>query len=138
MEAGALMASGVRIENLRSFQSDLKRAEDASTREMTAALKKAGDPIVQLAGSLSPRGPTGRLRGSYRAQVRGTTGKIESSVPYGGGAEWGARGKFAGFNRYGAPGTRFAGRAVEEKADEVGDIIMEELKEIVTLHGWAS
>lgn len=130
------MAGRVEIENLRAFQRDLRAAADASPRELTAALKKAGDPVVKRAAQLSPR-LTGALAGSYKAQVRGTTGSIQSGVPYGAGAEWGTKGKWSGFTKYGPPGSRFAGLAVDDAAEEIAEIIAKELQDIVELHGWA-
>ena len=57
-------------------------------------------------------------------------------MPYGAGAEYGQRGKWAGFERYGRRGERFATRALETQADEVQRIITEELQELITMNGW--
>lgn len=130
------MIKEVRITNLREFRRDLRQAIDATPRELSNALKRAGDPIVKRAGQLAPR-RSGRLAKSYRARARGTTGFITSLAPYGAGAEWGVQGRWRGFARHGARGSRFAGRAIDEKADEMLELVFEEIEEIVTIHGWA-
>ena len=128
---------GIVIPNLPEFRRVLQAAENATTSELVKALKVAGEPITARAGSLAPMGPTGRLKAGYRASVRGTTGRIVSAVPYGAGAEWGSRGKWSGFNRYGARGSRFATKALDEVSDEVERILTEGLHDILTIHGWA-
>lgn len=130
------MASGIAIENLSQFRRDLRRAESASPRLLTAGLKRAGAPVVKRAGSHAPK-LTGALARSYKASVRGTTASIVNRMPYSGGAEWGQRGKWVGFTRYGSPGSRFAGRAVEELTDEIAEAVSKELEDTLTLLGWA-
>ncbi len=134
---------GIEITNLRAFRTQLRRAEDATPRELSAAIRKAGAPVVERAAQLAPR-RTGDLSKSYRIRTSGTTGQIYSSVPYGPGAEWGLHGKWRGFRRYPAFGTgaatgrgRFAWRAVVERQEEIAQTIADELREIVELHGWA-
>lgn len=130
------MPASVKIEGLAEFRRALRSASDASPRELSAALRRAGEPIVARAATLAPR-RSGALAGSYAPRVSGLTAQIASRVPYGPGAEWGTRGKFAGFTRYGAPGSRFAGRALEETSDEVARIVEDELRDIAEIHGWA-
>jgi hypothetical protein len=101
------------------------------------ALKAAGEPVIAQASAESPQ-ITGALAGSYRASVRGVTGEITSGVPYGAGAEWGARGKWTGFARYGSPGSRFAGRAVQDKEAEIELILERGLRNLFEIHGWAT
>lgn len=129
---------GIVIPNLPAFRAALKASETGTTKELILALKTAGEPVVKRAGELSPLGPTGNLKASYKATVRGTKGEVRSGVPYGPGAEWGQRGKWSGFNRYGVRGSRFATRALDEKADEVAEIITTQLNDILTIHGWAT
>lgn len=128
----------VQIENLAAFRRDLKAAKDSSPRELAKGIKAAGVPVVdrakQLAGAASR---TGAHAGGFRAATSGARGNIVNRVRYAGGAEWGSRGKWAGFNRYGARGSRFASRALDEKAEDVGRIILEELKRVIELMGWA-
>jgi hypothetical protein len=128
---------GIVVPNLPAFRAALKAAEGATPRELTTALKAAGAPIIERAARLAPS-VTGALSGSYRATVRGNTGKVTSTVPYGPGAEWGRRGKWKGFERYGVAGSRFATRALDEVSDEVADLITRGLNDILTIHGWAS
>jgi hypothetical protein len=132
------VTAGIVIPDLPAFRAALKASENGSTSELVAAMKDAGAPIAKRAGELSPHGPTGRLRGSYYPKVSGTKGQILSRVPYGPGAEWGARGKWSGFGRYGVRGSRFATLALEQKADEAAEIITERLNDILTIHGWAT
>lgn len=125
----------VAIQGLKEFRAQLKAAIDATPRELTKAIRAAGKPAIVRAAALAAK-RTGALAASYKVQATGTTGKILNTQPYGAGAEWGQFGKWKGFLKYGGPG-RFAARAVEEKADEIAEIIEDELTEIVTIHGWA-
>jgi hypothetical protein len=127
--------SSVVITNLAAFRRDLKAAEDASPRELGKALKAAGGPILSETKGKAPV-VTGTLAGGYKLSVRGTVGSIVNRVPYAMGAEFGTRGKWSGFNRYGGPG-RFAWQAIETKQDEVLTLIVTGMSEIVELYGWA-
>ena len=129
------MAGQVVVTNLKDFQRDLRLAADATPRELTKALRKVGVPVAAAAGASAPR-RTGTLAAGYRVSVSGTIGRIVSSVPYAGGAEWGQRGKWKGFLKYGAAGTRFAGRAIEDQADRILADVATELHDIIDLHGW--
>lgn len=128
------MTGQVVIEGLTGLRRSLREAQGRAPRELTAALKRAGEPIISEASSRMPR-RSGALAGSLTVQVRGTSASIISRVPYGGGAEWGRFGKWAGFARYGSP-PRFVSPALEAKADEVVRLIAEQLEEIVTVEGW--
>lgn len=126
--------STVRIENLAAFRADLRRALGQHPRLLTAGLKRGGIPVLNRTRARSPR-RTGRLTAGYRISVSGTRGQIVSSTPYAGGAEWGRRGKWRGFVRYGfAP--RIAGRALEESTDELERALFDELEAVVTAYGW--
>jgi hypothetical protein len=128
---------GVRIENLAAFRSALKSSIWLAPRDLTVALTAAGAPVVAQAAAESPR-RSGALAGSYRASVRGVTGYITSGVPYGAGAEWGARGKWTGFGKYGSAGSRFAGRAIQDKEAEVELILERGLRNLFEIQGWAT
>lgn len=128
--------SAIYITNLAQFRRDLKAAEDASPRELTKAIKAAGVPIVAEAKSSVPV-VSGTLAGGFKASARGATGSLVNRVPYAMGAEFGKRGKWSGFNRYGGT-PRFAFPAVEDKADEVVTIIATQMGDIIALHGWAT
>jgi hypothetical protein len=130
------MPTGIYISNLKEFQADLKAAMDATPRELTKALKVGGQPIIDSLRGI-PAHRSGALASSYKASVRGTTGSIVNAQPYAGGAEWGAHGHWKGFMKYGPPG-RFGALAIEVQADAVLQLIAEQLKDIITLHGWAS
>ena len=106
----AAVNQGIEITNLRQFRADLKAAAFASQRQLTKGLKDAGAPIVIGAAALAPvgtgKGDThkGALRAGYTTRVRGATAAVVNRVPYGGGAEWGQRGKWKGFKRATAVG----------------------------------
>jgi hypothetical protein len=136
------MPDTIVIEGLAEFRAALRQAEAATPRELTAALKAAGTPIVERAGYFAPK-RTGQLAAGYKASVSGSSASIISRVPYGGGAEWGTHGKWAGFKKYrGAPDSgdrgRFVWRALLELSDEVMLDIADRLKEILEIHGWAT
>jgi hypothetical protein len=134
-------ASGVVIENLSAFRTALRRAEQATPRELSAALRRVGIPIVAGIRTIVPTGPArdphpGLLRGSYRVSVRGTIGSVVSKAPYAAGAEWGQHGKWAGFARYGEPG-RFAWKTVEEESDLIVEEVFRGLTDVAQIYGWA-
>jgi hypothetical protein len=125
----------VRIVGLNQLRADLRRAVGAYPKQLTVALKRAGVPIVRKASNAVPR-RSGRLAASIKPSVRGTTGPIVSPVPYAGGAEWGARGKWAGWVRaHGSP-PRFVWPAVEDSVDEMEKALADELDEIFRAYGW--
>ncbi len=131
------MASpGIYIANLAQFRAALRAAEAASIKELTIALKAAGTPLTARSSSLAPR-VSGDLSGGYKVSVRATSGYIVNKVPYAAGAEWGQNGKWSGFRKYGASGSRFAARALDEEAELVEQIITKGLNDILTIHGWA-
>jgi hypothetical protein len=131
------MATPISITNLAEFRADLRAAAASAPRDLTKALRLAGAPIVAEASSLTPV-RSGALAKSYRASVSGTTGRITSTVPYAGGAEFGRFGKWKGFGRYGASGGRFAGRSIDDQAEVVLLLIGQGLKAIIEIRGWAS
>ena len=126
-------SSGIRVEGLTEFRSAAKAALGRAPRELTAGLKRAGAIPIKEAASRVPQ-RTGALAASFKAQVRGTTGDITSGVPYGAGAEWGSHGRWLGFD--GSP-PRYVWPAVESRAREIEDAVLDELREVVTILGWA-
>lgn len=132
-----MATTGVQIVGLREFQAALRTAQARGPTELTKGLKVAGEPIVKEASQLSPV-RTGRLAGGYLTQVRGTTGNIVNRVPYAAGAEWGTHGKWTGFQKYGGRGERFAGKAIDDKAEETLLAIYASMSEIATIYGWAT
>lgn len=129
--------TGVVIVGLNEFRAAIRAASVSAPAELTKALKVAGNPIVKESSQLSPV-RTGRLAGGYLTQVRGTTGNIVNRVPYAAGAEWGQHGKWSGFQKYGGAGSRFAGRAIDDKAEETLLAIYASMSEIATIYGWAT
>lgn len=127
--------AGVRIEGLTEFRAALRTAAARYPTELPRALKAAGVPIVAQAAAIAPKGATGALSRGYKISVKGTTASVVSSVPYSGGAEWGTRGKWAGFTKYGAV-PRIAGRAVEQQEPAIALIVQTELADIISAYGW--
>jgi hypothetical protein len=125
----------VEIVGLAQFRADLKNVGREGPRALSKAIRAGGEPIVSTASSKAPR-RTGLLAGSYSIKTRATTGAVVNQAPYGAGAEWGRKGKWEGFFRYGQP-PRFAGAALTERADDVQDIISRGLDDIITIFGWA-
>lgn len=120
------------IEGLTQFRAALRAAEGAYPRLLTQALKRAGEPVIGAARSAVPH-RTGALAAGFKTSVRGSRGDIVSSVPYAGGAEWGSRGKWAGF-----PGSppRYVAPALEARVDLMANLILDELKNVVEAYGW--
>ncbi len=131
-----MASTGVYIANLAQFRAALRAAEAASIKELTVALKAAGKPVAARASSLAPT-LSGALAGGYNVSVRATSGWIVNKVPYAAGADWGQEGKWSGFRKYGARGSRFATRAVDEESILIERIITTGLEEILSIHGWA-
>lgn len=125
----------VYVQGLTEFRNALKQVSSAAPRELAKGIKVAGEPLKTATAQKVPR-RTGQLAAGYAIQVRATTGSLINKVAYAGGAEWGRRGKWAGFDRYGvAP--RFGGAMLQDRAEEIQDVLTRELEEILTLMGWA-
>lgn len=126
-------SSGIVVEGLAEFRAAVRASAVKMPVEFAKGLKAAGLPILAEIRATAPR-RTGALAGSFTTAVRGARADIVSRVAYAGGSEWGVRGRWAGF-----PGSppRFVVPAVESKADEVGLILMNELREIFEIFGWA-
>lgn len=130
-----MTVSKIEVVGLKEFRAALRAVGKEATKELSKGIRKAGDPLVAAASRDAPR-VSGALAGGYKVAVRTTTGSIVSKVPYAGGAEWGTRGKWRGFFRYGST-PRFAGKALVDNADEVQDTLTRELENIITIYGWA-
>lgn len=126
--------TGVRIENLAAFRSDLRRSLGSAPKLLTAGLRRGGAPVLVRTRARAPK-RTGRMAAGYRISVSGSRGSLVSTVPYAGGADWGRRGKWKGFARYGAA-PRIGGQAVEESMDDIEAAIYAELEDVVTAYGW--
>lgn len=121
------------VTGLTEFRTALKVAQGRYPKDLTAALKRVGEPLARAAGYSAPT-LSGDLSGGYAVSVRGSTGSIISKVPYGAGAEWGTHGKWSGFMKYGPPG-RFAWKALEEDT-LLPDRLAYELRAVLTANGW--
>lgn len=125
---------GVEIDGLKEFRRELRRAEQASPRDLTKAIRAAGKPPLERARALTPV-RSGDLRAGWRVRASGSTGSLANVEPYAGGVVWGKRGKWKGFRKYGGT-PRFAGQAIDDTADEIQEIITRNLEEILTAYGW--
>ena len=128
-----MIGMGIRVEGLTEFRAAARSALGRAPSELTAGLKRAGAIPLREAAARAPH-RTGALAAGYKTTVRATTGAITSSVPYAGGAEWGVRGKWAGF-----PGSppRYVWPAIESRQQEMMDAIYDELREVIEILGWA-
>lgn len=125
--------NGIVVEGLAEFRRAVRTSIGKTPTLFQAGLKAAGVPILAAASARAPR-RTGRLSGSLRTSVRGARADIVSSVPYAGGAEWGRFGKWSGFA--GAP-PRFVVPAVESQLDAAAAILMDRLRDMLEIQGWA-
>ncbi len=126
------MGNGIVIVGLNQFRADLRRAQGAYPRVLTAAIRKAGFPIIARAHAITPR-VSGRLAGGWRVSVRGTTGSITSSVPYSGGAVWGVHGKWSGFS---GVRPRYVDPEANPLPQRIQDILDRELRGVLEAYGW--
>lgn len=126
----------VTIEGLNEFRAAVRAAQQRAPRELTAALKAAGRPVVDRVQSVVPR-RSGLLASSFSVSVRATKGQIVSRAPYAGGAEWGSRGKWSGWVRAHGASPRFVWPAVESQQDEIIRVLDEGLRDVITIMGWA-
>ena len=131
----------VEITGLNEFRADLRRSVVERPIEVTKLLRVVGLELSRRTGTKAPRGSRaddkhpGALSESYRPRISGASGRIVSRAPYGGGAEWGTRGKWKGFLKYGGRG-RFAWKTVEESAEWIVQAVQKGLADIATAHGW--
>ena len=129
------------VRGQEEFMAALHKAQRDAYRQAQQGIRTAGQVVLQATRQNAPVGGgrdphPGKLKSSYRVSVRGLYGRIVSSAPYAGGAEWGRKGKWKGFAKYGAPG-RIALKAVEETAGRIAVTITAALKDVIALGGWA-
>ena len=127
------MNDTAQIIGLAEFRRDLRRAQ-LGTKEVTAAMKAAGAPVLAKAASLAPKA-SGALAGSGRIMAGGTKGRVVFKAAYAAGAEFGSHGRWSGFEHWGQP-PRFGYRALSEEADNVGRILTEAMVDVFTAYGW--
>lgn len=134
------MAGTIYIANYAAFRADLKKAA-GSTKEATQAMKKAGAPVLAKAQAYAPKGSgdtdphAGQLAGSGRILAGGNKGRVVFKPVYAPGAEFAAHGRWQGFEKWGSP-PRFGYRALSESADQILQIVTEELLPVMTAYGW--
>jgi hypothetical protein len=139
--------AGIEVVGLNDLRRACRAAGGGLSRQVGKAIRTAGkSPLAKVrvyAGrTTSSSRSTGALLKSYKIRASGSSGYLQSTVPYGAGAEWGLYGKWSGFRKY--PGIepggrgRFAWRAVYESRDEIVKIISTELEDVLRIQGWAN
>ena len=123
----------VEIVGLAEFRRDLKQA-GLGTKDATAAMKKAGAPVLAKAAGYAPKA-SGALAGSGRISAAGPKGRVIFKPVYAPGAEFGAHGRWTGFEKWGSP-PRFGYRALGEESENVFNIVTAELHDILTAYDW--
>jgi hypothetical protein len=129
------VAGTLYIANYAAFRADLKKAM-GSTKEATDAMKAAGVPVLAKAKPYAPKA-SGALAGSGKILAGGNKGRVVFKQVYAPGAEFGAHGRWKGFEKWGAT-PRFGWRALDESADEIFRIVTDGLLPIMTAYGWFS
>ena len=127
------MSDLVEIVGLAEFRRDLKRA-GLGTKDATRAMRRAGAPVLAKAAALAPKA-TGALAASGKISAAGTKGRVIFRPVYAPGAEFGAHGRWSGFDRWGAT-PRFGYRALADEAENVFRIVTEELQDVLTAYDW--
>lgn len=127
---------GVQVEGLKELRRNIKRAIAGTPTEITQAIKEAGVPARASVAQETAR-RSGRLAGGWHVSAAGATGSVTNRIPYAGGAVWGRRGKWRGFQQYGQP-PRFGPPGIERAAPEIQAILSRHLETIVTFYGWGS
>lgn len=70
----------IEIEGLKELRAELRNAELASPRELTAALKEGADAVTGKAREFAPK-RSGKMAGSLRSFSSATTAGVQSSHP---------------------------------------------------------
>lgn len=127
----------VEIENLGAFRRDLRASSASAARELTKAIRRAGERVLVPAIRAKLPRITGELAKGVAVSARGTRGFIVHKAPHGPGSEWGSKGKWTGWvDKYGAP-PRFVWPTMQERAEELAEAISEELRDVIEIQGWA-
>lgn len=131
------MVNQVRIEGLSELRKALKSAEDGVEKELTRALKESGRPVPPAIRASQPWGRIPATVGSPTAA--GTKARIPIRHKAALAAEFQTKGKYGATmtSKYGAP-PRMGYKGLDSVADQVTDIIEGEMKDILTLKGWAT
>jgi hypothetical protein len=123
----------VEIVGLAEFRRDLKRA-GLGTKDATAAMKKAGAPVLAKAAGYAPK-DKGTMAAGGRISAAGTKGRVIFKAVQAPGAEFGAHGRWVGFEKWGSP-PRFGYRALAEESENVFNIVTAELHDVLTVLDW--
>lgn len=122
----------IEAEGLKELRRDLRKVEQASPRAVSAAVRAAGQAPLRRVRELTPK-VKGTLAGGWRLSAAGPVGALTNRVPYAGGAVWGQRGRWKGFDRYGPP-PRFAGPAIEQTAGQIEAELTKQLAPLLSLY----
>lgn len=137
------MSGELRVEGLKEFRQALRRAEDATPRVLSKELKSGVTKVAERA----QRYGKGRFGSAVKPFARGTTAGIRSNLPGAKVHEFvPAGGTFQRQGRSGASHTvrwndpaatpRYAYRARDEMADDIGEDILAAVKRAASNMGW--
>lgn len=154
------------VTGLKDIRKELRLAQDAAPREITAALRPGAEKVTARANQLAPRGASGKLSSNGKPFATTTRAGVRYTLIYAPVQEfaagvWLRRARGSGVSgvtrgtknyvRHGgqtpqgvdqvdythlAPTPRFATRAVEELADGLMDEAFANLVEVLKCHGW--
>lgn len=111
------MADAIRVEGLADLRKSLRQVDRDSLKVVQAVTRGAAQMVAADARSRAPR-RSGALQASIKGTTSGNKGIVRSTLPYARVHEWGGQ-----ISPKGAPITiersRFVGKALESKSDEV-------------------
>lgn len=123
----------IRTEGIKELRKDLKALGKAEPKELTKALKAAGELVLPAARALAPR-QSGRLAASLRASGASNRVSIRSKLPYANAVHWG--GTVGRQKTSYIKASHFVLRAVDTKTDEIVNTIGDSIEELARRHGW--
>lgn len=133
-------APDFQLEGLTELRAALKEAGPKLTRELSLELRQAAKEVQDEARDKAPV-RSGNLRKGYKAYAKGSKRRVEFGVrnrkPYAAGAEFGQRGKWKGFQKYGPRGNRILFASYDEaKAMQIADDVFDRLARVANARGW--
>lgn len=130
------MALKVKLENGEAFSRALAESERELEDELDAAMYEVATDVRDYAARKAPT-RSGTLSAGYN--VSGSDGKyhVDNPVPYAEGAEFGTKGKWKGFARYGRRAKRFLFAAKSVVLD-ASSRAMRRFQEVLERNGFLS
>ena len=125
----AAQKPGVTTEGIRDLQRDLRAIDKKLPRELNKGLREGLEKtVVPRAKQLAPV-RSGRLRESIRAGGGGSKLYVRSALPYAGAIHWGWPARNIRRNP-------FIEQAVEERLDDVVEVMGDTVEELARRHGF--